>query len=148
MSKRKTEEFQSIPTSEDERDIYYQDRAQDAWQRFIQNNQPAALAEYLKYDGEVDARVRKALIDILKDHPGGNPGGSKPFRDLQTYVLVENMCKVDSLRNAFAKMEGSPSGKPLTKRQALLRYSEMTRQDLRAVETQYSRGKRINKQNQ
>lgn len=143
MAHRKLSDPNPIPVSEEERQAYFLDRAADAWQEFVLNSRPSALAKYLKAGGEVDEDVRSALIELLKDDPRGNPGGAKPFRDFETYVSVNLMVRVDNLSRALNAGDSPKGKKKLSTRQALIRYAEMTNQELRTVEMRYKRGEKI-----
>lgn len=119
--------------------------AEEAWAEFVMDKRPAALARYLQFGGEVDEQVRVALINVLEHDPRGRRGGSKPFRDWETYLAVEEILFNDRLD----RRHGSSSGeeipkKPMSLRQALLKYAKSTEEtDLKRVERQYKRGKKV-----
>jgi hypothetical protein len=115
------------------------------------NVQPSALARYLKLGGEVTDVVRDALIAALQDHPGGRKGGSRPYRDWQTYLEVELMLKSDALDRTLeaGQGDGGTGGsrpRSLTRQKALEAYAAKTHQELRTVQYQYNRGREIEAQ--
>jgi len=144
--KKFRQDVEPLPSSDEERDVYQNYRANDAWMKFIMNGQPSALAEYLRFGGKVDDQVRDILVELLRDDPRGNRGGSKPFRDMETYSSVNLILTLDKIA-----LKKSPEGKrgvskPMSKRQAQVKYAEMTGQELRTVEYRYARGRDISKQ--
>ena len=131
--------------------ILVQERADEAWAEYVMNEQPSALARYLILGGEVDEVVRAALIASLQDHPGGRKGGSKPYRDWQTYLEIELMLKSNYLDKTLAALhgEGRESGskpKALSRQKALEAYAAKTHQELRTVQLQYDRGRNVDAQ--
>ena len=128
-----------------------QERADEAWARFAMNEQPSALADYLLLGGEVTDQVRAALVEALVSLTKGRKGGSKPFRDWQTYLGVEEMLLDDGISRKIFEITGKTHDsnipkKPISRKQALEAFAEQTGQELRAVEVQYQRGARVQKQ--
>ena len=131
--------------------ILVEERADEAWGEYVMNEQPSALARYLKLGGEVTEVVRDALIAALQDHPGGRKGGNRPYRDWQTYLEVKLMLKSDALDRKLeaGQGDGGTSGsKPrfLTRQKALEAYAAKTNQELRTVQLQYDRGRKVDDQ--
>ena len=128
-----------------------QERAEDAWAEYVMDERPAALAKYLALGGEIDDQVREALVTALIDHPKGRKGGNRPFRDWQTYLSVIEKLSRSHLDFTLVEItkseEGRPSQqKPMTLRQAQKEYASETNQELRTVERQYDRGRKIDDQ--
>ena len=131
--------------------ILTEERADEAWAEYVMNEQPSALARYLILGGEVNEVIRAALVDALRDHPGGRRGGSRPYRDWQTYLEIELMLKSDALdRILEAGQGGGGAGgakpRPLTRQKALEAYAARTNQELRTVQMQYDRGRKVEAQ--
>ena len=128
-----------------------QERADEAWARFVMNEQPSALADYLLLGGEVTDQVRAALVEVLVSNTKGRKGGSKPFRDWQTYLSVEEMLLDDDIGRKIAAVTGDTHNssiprKAISRTQALAAFAEVTGQELRSVEIQYQRGAKVEKQ--
>lgn len=143
--KKPLSDVEPLSSSDEERDAYLNERANDAWAKFIMNNQPSALAEYLRVGGKVDAQVRHALVKLLQDDPRGLHGGSKPFRDMETYSSVNLILTMDKFARKPGSHGNSTVSKPISKRQAQVQYAKETGQELRTVELQYRRGREISK---
>jgi len=73
----------------DRRQAFLADRQADAWQEFLMTGRPSALADYLRYEGDVDEHVRAALIAVLRgQEPLLNKGGRDPWRDYRAFLKV------------------------------------------------------------
>jgi hypothetical protein len=126
-------------------------RTDDAWAAFVMNERPADLGRYLELGGEVDEIVRQALIEILKNHPKGKKGGSKPYLAWETYLEIETMLSQDKTMRTLIRLgkmeapENLPS-KKLTRNQAFEIYAARKNRELRTVEKQYQRGKAVDAQ--
>ncbi len=143
MSDEAFEEDGSKSTDQEYQNYLENGPLADAWAEFAMNGQPKALAKYLDLGGKVDDLVRQALIKTLKDDPRGKKGGSKPFRDWQTFVCVENILQSSRCRRSLETREDTAVERPLSRRQAIQKYADMTGQELRAAERQYDRGKEV-----
>ena len=139
------------PIDEDLAPLPFEGRTDDAWAAFVMNERPADLGHYLELGGEVDDIVRQALIEILKSHPKGKKGGSKPYLAWETYLEIETMFRLDKTMRTLirlGKMEAPeylPS-KKLTRNQAFEIYAKRKNRELRTVQKQYQRGKAVDAQ--
>jgi hypothetical protein len=106
---------------------YLDSRRWDAWAEFVMDGTPSVLADFIELDGEVVGQVRDAVIEVLRNGPGENPGGRKRWRDYQAHVAI-------GLIMAFEEVNFT---------EACRRYAEKTCQELRTVQQQYHRGDRI-----
>ena len=142
------------------------DRQTDAWEECVMTGRPSALARYLECEGEVDVGIRKALIDILRNGPQKiDTGGRDSWRDYKTYVRVNSImlrgavttksCRGNAENadqecgNGEAVWRGlstelkSLAARGISKTAACRNYAEQTNQELRTVEKQYERGRKI-----
>lgn len=139
------------PIEEELAQILFEGGTDDAWAAFVMNERPADLGHYLELGGEVDDIVRQALIEILKNHPKGKKGGSKPYLAWETYLEIETMLNQDKTMRTLIRLgkmeapEDLPS-KKLTRKQACEIYAARKNRELRTVEKQYHRGKAVDAQ--
>jgi hypothetical protein len=115
----------------------------DAWDEFILNGDSAALARYLRLGGDVTPQVRDALITYLEAHPRKEIGGSKKFRDWELAVHVQGELLKDKLANLARKKDGLEPIKVRTVRKILQEYAGKNNAELRTVEKQYERGRKV-----
>jgi hypothetical protein len=139
------------PIDEELAQILIEGRTDDAWAAFVMNERPADLGLYLELGGEVDDIVRQALIEILKNHPKGKKGGSKPYLAWETYLEIETMLSQDKTMRTLIRLgkieapEDLPS-KKLTRNKAFEIYAGRKNRELHTVEKQYHRGKDVDAQ--
>jgi hypothetical protein len=123
--------------------------AEEAMLEFRLDGRPAALAKYLHVGGAVTDEVREVLIELLRDHPAGLPGGRRPARDWTTYMEVEFIRKQASIDQALAQLADEDKGsssvpaRKLSLRKAQEEYARRTNRELRTVQLQYERGMKI-----
>jgi len=122
---------------EDEDDQAYgfrSDIQSAAWEEYLMTRSPSALAKYLEAGGEVDASVRGILIDILENRQKlNNRGGRNSWRDYVTFTEV-NMLEIGL---------HPETSRSVSRTKACELYAQKTNQELRTVEKQYDRGRRI-----
>lgn len=134
-----------------------QERADLAWARYVMNEQPAALAEYLFLGGEVDDQVRAALVNALEHSTVGRKGGNKPFEDWQTYLGVQETLLDDAIDRKIAERSddnnaSKQSQKPMSLTKAKKAFAKKPKgkikqnHELRTIEIRYQRGEKIEKQ--
>ena len=126
-----------------------QERAEEAWAEFVMDERPQALAKYLRLGGEVCDKIRSALIVSLEQCPGGRRGGRRPYRDWTTYLEIELIMNSPHLYQEAPTSETRPTTRrstatSISKRKACEIFASLHGLELRAVERQHDRGRKVN----